>query len=80
MLLCTSETDKPCNSCKSCIEFLNNNNPDYYEIGLEDDENSIKIDTIRQMQKRVQELPIVSKRKVSYLVRFYLCDSGCFHR
>jgi len=63
-ILCTSNENKPCEKCKSCIEFVNNNNPDYYEIELEDDENSIKIDTIRQMQKRVQELPIVSDRKV----------------
>ena len=63
-ILCTNELEKLCGNCKSCIEFVNNNNPDYYEIGLEDDENSIKIETIRQMQKKVQELPIVSERKV----------------
>ena len=63
-ILCTSNKQKTCENCKSCIEFVNSNNPDYYEIGLVDGENSIKIDTIRQMQKRVQELPIVSDRKV----------------
>ena len=63
-ILCTSNSNKPCGNCKSCIEFVNNNNPDFYEINMADDENSIKIDTIRQMQKRVQELPIVSERKV----------------
>mgnify|MGYP003312348237 CR=1 FL=1 len=63
-ILCINNKFKTCDQCKSCIEFVNHNNPDYYEIGLEDDENSIKIDTIRQMQKRIQELPIVSDRKV----------------
>ena len=63
-ILCTSDEIKPCGSCKSCLEFKNNNNPDYYEINLKEDENSIKIDDIRQMQKKVQELPIVSDRKV----------------
>lgn len=63
-ILCINEQEKLCGNCKSCIEFVNSNNPDYYEIGLEDEENSIKIETIRQMQKRVQELPIVSNRKV----------------
>lgn len=61
-ILCTNE-DKFCNNCKSCLEFENNNHPDFYYIGLED-ENSIKIETIRNMQKKVQELPIVSKKKV----------------
>ena len=63
-ILCASDQNKLCSECKSCIEFVNNNNPDYYEIGLEEDEKSIKIDTIRLMQNKVQELPIVSDRKV----------------
>lgn len=62
-ILCTNEEIRPCGTCKSCIEFINKNNPDYYEINLEN-ESSIKIDTIRQMQKKVQELPIVSNKKV----------------
>ena len=63
-ILCQSDENRPCEMCKSCVEFVNSNNPDYYEISLQEDENSIKIDTIRQMQKRVQELPIVSNKKV----------------
>ncbi len=61
-ILCNNDK-KPCLECKSCLEFDNDNNPDFYYIGLRE-ENSIKIEEIRQMQKRVQELPIVSKRKV----------------
>lgn len=60
-ILC-EESSKPCQKCKSCLEFENDNNPDFYYIGLE--ENSIKIDTIRKMQQKVQELPIVSNKKV----------------
>ena len=63
-ILCSNDVQKPCSTCKSCIEFVNSNNPDYYEIGLEEEENSIKIETIRQMQKKIQELPIVSNQKV----------------
>ena len=63
-ILCSSQEHKPCENCKSCLEFANSNHPDYNEIGLEDGESSIKIDTIRQMQKKVQELPIVSEKKV----------------
>jgi len=63
-ILCANEQNKPCGNCKSCIEFVNSNNPDYYEIELVEEENSIKIENIRQMQKKVQELPIVSNKKV----------------
>lgn len=61
-ILCTNDI-KPCNKCKSCLEFDNDNHPDFYYIGLKD-ESSIKIETIRKMQSKVQELPIVSKKKV----------------
>lgn len=48
--------------CESCIKFDTNNHPDYSEILL--DGNSIKIEQIRQMQKKVQEKPIISTRKI----------------
>ena len=71
-ILCLNDTNKPYESCKSCVSFSDNNNPDFYEIGLADDENSIKIDTIRDMQKKIQELPIISNRKV------YIIDDSEF--
>ena len=64
-ILCT-ETNKPCGKCKSCLEFEGKNNPDFYYIGL-GEEKSIKIEVVRQMQKKLQELPIVSNKKV-YLI------------
>lgn len=69
-ILCLNE-NKPCEECKSCIEFNNNNNPDFYYTGL-GEESSIKIETVRQMQKKVQELPIVSNKKV------YIIDDSEF--
>lgn len=62
MILCNGKEIKPCNNCKSCIEFDSNNNPDFFLI--EPDGNSIKIDQIRQMQKSVLEKPIESSKKV----------------
>ena len=61
MILCESE-NKYCNNCKSCIEFDSNNNPDFQLI--EPDGTSLKIEQIRQMQKKILEAPIISKNKV----------------
>ena len=61
MILCLSE-NKYCNNCKSCLEFDSNNNPDF--ILISPDGNSIKIEQIREMQKKVIEAPIVSEKKV----------------
>ena len=60
MILCNSKDEKPCNKCKSCIEF--DNNPDFFVI--EPDGSSIKIEQIRQMQKSILEKPIESNKKV----------------
>jgi len=60
-ILCTSE-EKGCNKCKSCIEFATNNNPDFSILQAE--ANSIKIDQIRELTKKVYEKPVVSNRKV----------------
>ena len=64
MILCLNK-EKYCNKCKSCIEFDTNNNPDFQII--EPDGSSVKIEQIRQMQKKIIEAPIISERKV-YIV------------
>lgn len=62
-ILCLNkEKNLICNNCKSCIEFESNNNPDFYIITPE--ENSIKIEQIRQLQKKASEKPIISQNKV----------------
>lgn len=60
-ILCLNE-NKPCNNCKSCIEFNTDNNPDF--LCVEPEGNSIKIEQIRKLQKQIQEKPVVSNRKV----------------
>lgn len=66
MILCENTFKKPCNNCKSCIELENNNNPDLVEITPEN--RSIKIEKIREMQEKIQELPIISNKKV-YIIK-----------
>ena len=60
-MLC-KEKENFCNSCKSCIEFNSGNHPDF-EI-IEPDGSSVKINQIRQMQKKIWESPIISERKI----------------
>lgn len=60
-ILCLND-NKYCNNCKSCVEFDGNNNPDF--LYIEPDGNSLKIEQIREMQKKVQEKPIISNKKV----------------
>ena len=61
MILCEGK-EKYCGKCKSCLEFDSNNNPDFLEI--EPDGNNVKIEQIREMQRKIAEQPIISKKKV----------------
>ncbi len=61
MILCLDE-NKYCNKCKSCIEFDSSNNPDF--VFIEPDGASIKIEQVRQMQRKIWEAPIISTKKV----------------
>ncbi len=61
MVLCGAEK-KYCGKCKSCLEFDSNNNPDFWEI--EPDGNNVKIEQIREMQRKIAEQPIISEKKV----------------
>lgn len=63
MILCLEPQEGSCGKCKSCVMFDDDNNPDYFEINKEQTE-SIKIDEIREMQEKVIEKPIISRKKV----------------
>ena len=60
-LLCLENKDEKCN-CKSCLEFETSNHPDF-EI-IKEDGNIIGIKQIRDMQRKIQEKPIISNRKI----------------
>lgn len=61
-ILCQSKNSKPCNNCKSCNSFDNNNNPDI--IVIDEDANTIKTEKIKEIVSDVLEKPIQSDRKI----------------
>lgn len=60
MIMCLND-EKPCNNCKSCIQFQDNNNPDFKII---ESEGTIKIEQIRNMQEKIYEKPINARKKI----------------
>ncbi len=62
-ILCLEQREK-CD-CKSCIEIASNNNPDFQLIQPND--GKVKIEQIREMQRKIAEKPIISTKKV-YIV------------
>ena len=48
--------------CKSCIRFETDNHPDFFTINTEED--SIKIEEIREITEKIYEKPLIQNRKV----------------
>ncbi len=71
MILCTSDGGKPCQKCKSCLEFAGESHPDFLQVEPEDGK-TIKIEQIRYLQEKIAEKPVTSERKV-YIIN--KCDS-----
>lgn len=72
MIMCLQDGKCDGNSvkCDSCIKFEGNANPDYAEITP--DGKTLKIEQIRNLQARIVEKPITSRRKV------YVIDDADF--
>ena len=64
MIMCLQDGKCDGNSvkCDSCVKFEGNANPDYVEITP--DGKTLKIEQIRNLQARIVEKPITSRRKV----------------
>jgi len=60
-ILCLETAEDNC-KCKSCLCFNGNNHPDYKVIN--ESGETIKVDTIRELTKKVYEKPIISNHKV----------------
>lgn len=67
MVLCSSNQEKPCKACKSCLEFQGESHPDFLQIEPEDGK-TIKIEQIRYLQEKIAEKPITSEKKV-YIIQ-----------
>ena len=61
-LLCEAKKQEPCGICTSCMQFKNDNQPDFKVISTED--NSIKVEEIRNLEKDISIRPFSGNRKV----------------
>ncbi len=67
MVLCNSKQDRPCATCKSCLEFQGESHPDFLQIEPEDGK-TIKIEQIRYLQEKIAEKPVTAEKKV-YIIQ-----------
>ncbi|HZJ57349.1 MAG TPA: DNA polymerase III subunit delta' C-terminal domain-containing protein [Clostridia bacterium] len=67
MLLCTG-VEKPCNRCKSCLQFDSDNQPDL--IRVKSDKGIIRVDAIRDVRRDIGIKPFQGLRKI------YIIEDG----
>ena len=65
-ILCTSNTEKPCNICQSCLSYDNNTHPDFKFIATEDgtDVTTIKIDQIRELKNFISLMHVFNNGRI----------------
>ena len=68
-ILCTNPTKRPCNNCKACESFENSNNPDI--IIIDEQEDSIKTEQIKELTNNVLEKPIQGNKKI-YIIKLVI--------
>lgn len=61
-ILCLDNEKKPCNNCRACKSFENDNNPDI--IIIDEQDESIKTEQIKELVKNVLEKPIQGEKKI----------------
>lgn len=61
-ILCDNMEKRPCDKCKSCIEFSNRNHPDITIV--DEQEETIKTETMKNLTKDILEKPLENKKKI----------------
>lgn len=61
-LICLNKEEKPCDKCKACESFNNLNNPDI--VIIDEQENSIKTEQIKELVNNIFEKPIQGNKKI----------------
>ena len=61
-LLCEEKQEEPCGICTSCMQFNNENQPDFNIISTED--SSIKVEEVRDLEKDIGIRPFSGNRKI----------------
>jgi len=73
---CTSNEDKPCEKCASCLSISKGNHPDIIEI---DAASNNGVDEIRELIDKVKYAPLELKTKVYIIDEVHMLTTGAFN-
>jgi len=69
-LVCESEEEVPCNSCRSCRLVQSSCHPDVHVVEPEDEAANLKIEQVRDLQRQLALTPLEGRKRVAILRRF----------
>jgi len=67
LLNCINKKNDSCGECTSCIKIDNQAHPDIFFIKTKEDESSISIKSIRQLQRRLSLKPFEARYKIAII-------------
>lgn len=68
-ILCQREADRPCGECASCRKISELRHPDLHVVQTEEGETTLKVDQIRELQRKISLAPFEADRRVVLLLR-----------
>lgn len=68
-LVCSGESEKPCDICRNCKKAENNCHPDIHYLQKDQSSASIKVDEIREIKKAAQLFPNEAKCSVFIILQ-----------
>lgn len=71
-----TDTQKPCNACKTCIDFTSGSSLDLYEI---DGASNRGIQEIRELKEKIKFLPTSSKFKIIIIDEVHMLTTEAFN-
>jgi DNA polymerase-3 subunit delta' len=71
-LICEGQGDKPCNTCRTCRQFLAGSHPDVLWIRKPEDKTGIGVEQIRDMQTEIKVKPFQAGRRVCFIENAHL--------
>lgn len=71
-----TETDKPCNTCKTCLNITSGSSLDLYEI---DGASNRGIQEIRELKEKIKFLPTSSKFKIIIIDEVHMLTTEAFN-
>lgn len=75
-LLCSAPADGPCRQCSPCRQIADRQHPDLHYLEAEEVDGTLKVETIRELQRQISLAPYQADQRVVLIMRAHELSPG----